>query len=75
LIQKHISFINNKSFVFKKERIDTNGNAYFLAGVILEKLSLPLTAINYYQMAIEISNDDADEITILARRGYARLLW
>ncbi len=36
-------------FLISKERIDTNPDAYFLAGVLFQKLSLPITAGQFYQ--------------------------
>ena len=32
-----------------KDRIDTNPDAYFLAGILFEKLTLPLTSIGFYE--------------------------
>lgn len=57
------------------ERIDTNAEAYFLSGVLFEKLKLPLNSMEYYEKVFNILNDDeSNELVLLTRRAYCRLL-
>jgi superkiller protein 3 len=80
IYKDYIQFLNaiplaSDCLVKYTDRIDSNQDAYFLAGVLFEKLALPLTSIGFYEKALEISaEDDTSEIVMLSRRSYARLL-
>ena len=42
-------FLVNLPHYFFVDRIDSNPDAYLLAGILFEKLTLPLTSIGFYE--------------------------